>query len=278
MSDSTTQAGEFYTRWASLYDRLATEAPLVSRLRAALAEALGPNTGDVVVEMGCGTGANLPYFRERVGPAGTVIGVDVSRGVIDRARTRIEQNGWENVHLVRADATRPPVSGLAIPGLSESGSGSESESESESEPVPVSDTESIAESSETPITQFPPGAGEVDCIAASFVSGMLTNPGETVNRWAELLEEDGRLAVMDLARSTTRLGRVINPLFRVVVRAGSPPGTRTASGVTAMLDQRVRDAHYRVHERCRTASTKRYLCGFVRISAGTVHVASESGK
>lgn len=267
MADSTTEAGKFYTRWASVYDRLATDAPLVSRLRSAFAEALSPDTGDVVVEMGCGTGANLPYFRDRVGTGGTVVGVDVSRGVLDRAQTRVEQNDWENVYLVRADATRPPISGLATPGISDS----------ESVSVCVSDCDSLSGSSETPATQLPPGAGEIDCIAASFVSGMLTNPERIITQWADLLDDGGRLAVMDMARSTTRLGQVINPLFRLGVRAGSPPGTRMASGVTAMLDQRVRDAHRRVHDRCRGVSTDRHLCGFVRISAGTVRNPKSGG-
>ncbi|PSP84866.1 alkanonic acid methyltransferase [Halobacteriales archaeon QS_1_68_17] len=100
----------FYGRWAGLYDRVAT-APGVGAWRAAATDALALSPGETVVEMGCGTGANLPYLRERVGPDGRVVGVDVTRGVLDRARRRVERRGWRNVHPVQADATRVPVDG-----------------------------------------------------------------------------------------------------------------------------------------------------------------------
>ena len=94
----------FYGRWAALYDRVAT-APGVGRWRRAAADRVtGP--GDTVVEMGCGSGANLPYLRERVGAAGRVVGVDVTGPLLGRARARAVD---ANVSVVRADATDPPV-------------------------------------------------------------------------------------------------------------------------------------------------------------------------
>ena len=100
----------FYGRWARAYDWLAT-APGVDSWRERAADALDLHPGDTVVEMGCGTGANVSHLRERVGPAGTVVGVDVTRGMLRRAGERVDRAGWENVHLVRADARRPPIGG-----------------------------------------------------------------------------------------------------------------------------------------------------------------------
>jgi hypothetical protein len=74
---------DFYGRWAALYDRVAT-APGVGRWRRAAAERVA-RPGDTVVEMGCGTGANLPYLRERVGPTGRVVGVDLTGPPLRRA-------------------------------------------------------------------------------------------------------------------------------------------------------------------------------------------------
>jgi ubiquinone/menaquinone biosynthesis C-methylase UbiE len=96
---------EFYGRWAALYDRIAT-APGVGRWRRAAAERVA-RPGDTVVEMGCGTGANLPYLREQVGPAGRVLGVDITAPLLARARCRAD--GYDNVSVVRGDATGPPV-------------------------------------------------------------------------------------------------------------------------------------------------------------------------
>ena len=96
---------EFYGRWAGLYDRLAT-LPGVGRWRRTAADALELSPGDTVVEMGCGTGANLPYLRRRVGPEGTVVGVDLTAELLVRAGERSPAAG-----LLRGDATRPPVAG-----------------------------------------------------------------------------------------------------------------------------------------------------------------------
>lgn len=99
----------FYGRWARPYDWLARGTPGVGRLRARAADALALEPGDVVVDVGCGTGANLPHLRERVGPPGRVVGVDVTGPMLARARRRVARRGWENVHLVRGDGARLPV-------------------------------------------------------------------------------------------------------------------------------------------------------------------------
>jgi ubiquinone/menaquinone biosynthesis C-methylase UbiE len=100
----------FYGRWARLYDVLAT-APGVRSWRERTADALGLVPGDTVVEMGCGTGANFPHLRERVGPTGRVVGVDLAPGMLARARDRVRRRGWENVHVAVGDATRAPLGG-----------------------------------------------------------------------------------------------------------------------------------------------------------------------
>ena len=100
-----TDAESFYGRWARVYDWVATAPGVASwRDRTAGSLALGP--GDTVIEMGCGTGANVPALRERVGPSGRIVGIDVTREMLDRARERPARTG---VHYVQADAARPPV-------------------------------------------------------------------------------------------------------------------------------------------------------------------------
>ena len=105
VSTDGTQA--FYGRWAHLYDLLARRTPGIAALRTRAAATCRLESGDTVVEMGCGTGANLPFLRDRVGPEGTVIGLDVTKPVLERARALTAE--YENVHVLRADATRPPV-------------------------------------------------------------------------------------------------------------------------------------------------------------------------
>lgn len=100
----------FYGRIAPRYDLLAT-APLVRRWRETAIDTLDLSLGDTVVEMGCGTGANVPSIRERVGSEGRVIGIDRTQGMLAQARERVERAGWANVSLVRGDATSPPIDG-----------------------------------------------------------------------------------------------------------------------------------------------------------------------
>lgn len=95
----------FYGRWADLYDRIAT-VPGVDRWRRVAAERIA-SEGDTVVDAGCGSGANLPFLRERVGSGGTVVGVDLTGPLLSRARDRVA--GYDNVWVLRGDATVLPI-------------------------------------------------------------------------------------------------------------------------------------------------------------------------
>ncbi|PSP61515.1 alkanonic acid methyltransferase, partial [Halobacteriales archaeon QH_8_67_36] len=97
----------FYERWATVYDRVAG-LPGLRSWRASAVDALDPSPGDTVVEMGSGTGANVPELRERVGPAGRVVGLDVTAEMLRAARRHPDRAG-PGVEYLRADATRPPV-------------------------------------------------------------------------------------------------------------------------------------------------------------------------
>lgn len=98
---------EFYGRWASVYDRVA-RLPGLRSWRAGAVDALDLSPGDTVAEMGCGTGANVPELRERVGPDGRVVGLDVTAEMLRTARRHADRTG-PGVDYLRADATRPPV-------------------------------------------------------------------------------------------------------------------------------------------------------------------------
>lgn len=102
-------ADRFYSRWAWLYDLLARRSPGIARLRSSAIDALDVSRGDIVVDMGCGPGPNFPFLREAVGSSGAILGIDVARGALARADARRDRADWPNVHVVRADATRPPI-------------------------------------------------------------------------------------------------------------------------------------------------------------------------
>ncbi len=58
--------------------------------------------GDVVLDVGCGTGRSFPWLVDRVGPTGTVIGVDPAEEMLLLAEQRSIAHGWNNVVLIHS--------------------------------------------------------------------------------------------------------------------------------------------------------------------------------
>lgn len=76
----------------------------INAYRKQAIESLHLKTGDTVVDIACGTGANFPLLQERVGPNGKIIGVDFTDAMLAKARERVEERQWRNVELVQSDA------------------------------------------------------------------------------------------------------------------------------------------------------------------------------
>lgn len=108
-----------YRRTASVYDAALVPYRLaeVERYRKELVGGLGLRLGGTAVDLGCGTGANLPYLVEAVGPEGRVVGVDLSEAMLARARRYIQRKDWRNVELIETDVTAyelpPGTAGVA---------------------------------------------------------------------------------------------------------------------------------------------------------------------
>lgn len=233
--DPVASAQSFYTRWARGYDVLARYAPGAGSLRQRAVDALDPDPGDVVLDLGCGTGANFPYLREAVGAEGVVVGVDFAPGPVAIARDRADE--WENVHVLRGDAARPPV----------------------------------LDSSERSQEVLDRDGRSPDAVLASFVVGMLPNPGDVVRSWAAHVGPDGRLALLDLARTGEAPWRALNPLFGVLTRASAPGSSaKRDSDAVAVLDRRVEAAHEALAACCVDLQRSTHVGGFARISAGRV--------
>jgi demethylmenaquinone methyltransferase/2-methoxy-6-polyprenyl-1,4-benzoquinol methylase len=98
------------TRRAQRYDRLADIIPffdwlffIPAGLRKHAVDRLSLKPGDCVLDVGCGTGRNFPFLREAIGPSGRIYGVDLSAGMLRKARKR-DRHHWTNIHLTEGDA------------------------------------------------------------------------------------------------------------------------------------------------------------------------------
>jgi ubiquinone/menaquinone biosynthesis C-methylase UbiE len=88
-----------YRSRARIYD---LELALFEPVRARAIELLRINSGDTVLDIGCGTGLSFPTIEKSIGATGAIIGIEQSPEMLELARTRALENGWENVTLISA--------------------------------------------------------------------------------------------------------------------------------------------------------------------------------
>ena len=99
-----------YYEHARSYDR---DTGVFQPYRQAVAEALPLQPGQVVLDVGCGTGLCCGLLRDKVGPDGTVIGIEESPEMAALAREHIAREGWRNVTVVQSPAEDARFEGTA---------------------------------------------------------------------------------------------------------------------------------------------------------------------
>lgn len=91
----------WYDLFSRFYDR--SLEPLYLESRREAVEALGVQQGDVVLDAPCGTGLSFDGLLPALGDDGALIGVDLSAGMLNRARARAERLGGTSVSLFEHD-------------------------------------------------------------------------------------------------------------------------------------------------------------------------------
>jgi SAM-dependent methyltransferase len=91
--------------WAEVADLLDAQ---LSPLGLRAIEALSPQIGEAVLDVGCGAGQSALQLADRVGPTGSVTGVDIAPPLLEVARRRA--TGCSQVDFIECDALR-----LALP-------------------------------------------------------------------------------------------------------------------------------------------------------------------
>ncbi|MEU1486636.1 methyltransferase domain-containing protein [Streptomyces sp. NPDC005752] len=103
MADDHTRVQNFFSVRAEQWDR---RFPDDGPAYTAAAGELGLRPGGTVLDAGCGTGRALPALRTAVGPAGTVIGADLTPAMLDAAR---QAGRAASGALLLADVARLPL-------------------------------------------------------------------------------------------------------------------------------------------------------------------------
>ena len=101
------QAKESYDKMSSYYDLFA--GVFEQKYRNMGLKRLNIIRGEIVLEIGFGTGHCLKQMAEAVGDEGRVYGIDISSGMLAVSQRRLEKAGlWNRVELTCDDAMKMP--------------------------------------------------------------------------------------------------------------------------------------------------------------------------
>jgi len=98
------KAIKYYDRFAKIYDLVSSKSYYRKPREYAIKE-LNLDTNQMVLNIPCGTGQNFEYYQKYLSDTGTIIGIDLSQGMLEKARDKIDKNEWKNIQLLTADAT-----------------------------------------------------------------------------------------------------------------------------------------------------------------------------
>jgi SAM-dependent methyltransferase len=96
--------------WNSAHTRVwADEHETIDRLFAGLTQIAldraAPKPGERVIDIGCGSGTTVLELAARVGPTGYVVGADVSKPSVEKARARIAVAGVHQAEIMLCDVS-----------------------------------------------------------------------------------------------------------------------------------------------------------------------------
>eukprot|EP00752_Nemacystus_decipiens_P013527 g11985.t1 len=104
----TSWTSKCYDVWATFYDK--TFGALVHKRHLAAMSHVRTKPGDLVLDLGVGTGMMLPEYADHI----TVVGADLSAGMLAKAMDKKQEHGLDHVTLIQANAMFPPLAEKAF--------------------------------------------------------------------------------------------------------------------------------------------------------------------
>lgn len=100
MNLDTQSIEKAYQRYANVYDL--TFGKIFHRGRVVSVDMLKIQPGEKILEVGVGTGLTLPFFPEEC----NIVGIDLSKHMLDKAKHKVESHGMKNVEIMQMDAMK----------------------------------------------------------------------------------------------------------------------------------------------------------------------------
>ena len=63
-----------------------------------------PEAGENILDIACGTGTIAFYIADKIGPTGSVTGVEISRGMLSRCHEKLKETNFTHLNFVYGDA------------------------------------------------------------------------------------------------------------------------------------------------------------------------------
>jgi SAM-dependent methyltransferase len=101
-------AKERYRRLSARYDYTTRR---IEPVRKQAIDALRLERGHRVLDVACGTGKSFELLRAAVGPEGVVVGAEQSPEMLQQARERVREGGWDNVQLIESNIESADLKG-----------------------------------------------------------------------------------------------------------------------------------------------------------------------
>jgi len=208
------ESADRYGVFARFYDVLSAEYPVYRAGRRLGIDALRLRPGERVLDIGCGTGLNFRLLQDRIGPNGTIIGLDRSAAMLERARRRAASGGWTNIILIRANLlTLDPGAVRKVI----AGSG---------------------------------GAGTAQAALATYSLSLMPDRQAAWNSMVSLLDESARVSVVDM-QDPVGPARWLTPLARLACHLGGAditahPWTRVEERCSGIVSASTRAGHIQI--------------------------------
>lgn len=97
------EAENYYDKFSRFYDILSPDW-YYRKPREFAVRTMKLEKGQTILNLPVGTGQIFDYFQQYLKGSGKIVGIDLSEGMLEKARQKVIKNDWSNIDLIKAEA------------------------------------------------------------------------------------------------------------------------------------------------------------------------------